>query len=84
MWTAKIVSKEYTKDILQVGIEFSDGVKTFSESIDMTGGSYETLQLKIGARISTFETTATLSSLLDSLVAQKQIIDPIFPDAQIK
>jgi len=73
-WTAIIVSKDYSKGILLVGIEYTDGNETFGESIDMTGGTLDVLNQKIQDRLNTLNTTSTLISDVDSVVLHKQPI----------
>lgn len=75
-WTAKIVSKDYQKGILQVGIEFTNEIETFSESLDMTGGVYELLERRVQARLDTLNQTEKFSTEISQAVDQKRPIEP--------
>lgn len=73
-WTATIVSKDYSKGVLLVGVEYTNGNETFSESIDMTGGTLDVLNQKIQGKLNTLNATSDLISDIDSAVAQKQTV----------
>ncbi len=75
MWTAKITSKDYNKGILYVGVEYTDLTTLFTESIDMTGGSMEVLQLKIQTRLNTLNQTEVFLQDLDVAVTEKKSIE---------
>lgn len=74
-WTAKIVSKDYKNGTLFVGVEYTDTMSTFSESIDLTGGSIDVLNQKIQGRLNTLTVTEKATTDVDGAVAQKLQID---------
>lgn len=62
MWTSKILNSNYTGDTLIVTVEYTNGTKTVSEPVDMTGGSKETLDRKISAKLASLEATEALNA----------------------
>lgn len=61
MWNAKILNTNYSPGLFVVTVEYSNGDKTFTEPIDMTGGSKEVLSQKIQSRLDTINATETLN-----------------------
>jgi isopentenyl diphosphate isomerase/L-lactate dehydrogenase-like FMN-dependent dehydrogenase len=66
MWGAEITGKQYGKDgVLQIQVKFSKaGADPIVETIDMTGGSEDVLDIKIKARLETLNTTDELVSAI--------------------
>lgn len=60
MWTAQIVSKDVEKSRLLIGVRFDNGIKTFSESMDMSGGTFEGLTTRISQELNTLNANDTL------------------------
>lgn len=74
MWNAKIVSKDYTKGVLLIGVEFSSEDETFSKSFDLTGGDEDTLDARIQQELSTLNQTEILAiDVIDTIAAQTVI-----------
>lgn len=57
MWNAKIFSNSFVKGQLLIGVEYSNGVQTFNETIDLTGGTKEGLDARIQAKLLTLNTS---------------------------
>lgn len=53
MWTATIENKELKNGVLKIAVLYSNGVQTASETIDMTGGTVDTLDTKIQSKLNT-------------------------------
>jgi hypothetical protein len=64
MWGAEIVGKTYAKNgALTVQVKYTkSGADPIIETIDMTGGSGDVLDIKIRARLETLNTTDSLVS----------------------
>lgn len=82
-WTAKIVSKEFEKGTLRVGILFSNGADAFTESVSVSGKSIDSLITYMEQKAASIEDNEMLvSSVEDHIVqditvaAKAAMIDP--------
>jgi hypothetical protein len=60
MWTSEIFSKQKVNDKFIVVVKFINGTESFTESIDMTGGTAEVLARKVASRLATLNDSDTL------------------------
>lgn len=62
MWTAIIDNKTLENGVLRIGVVYTDGNSKFTESIDMTGGTADILDVKLKSRLATLNSTDALFS----------------------
>lgn len=76
MWKATIASKDLDKSRLLIGVEFTNGERTYSESLDMSGSSYELLVSTIESILARLNANDTLITTLDSKDPTELKIEP--------
>lgn len=60
MWTATVADKSFVSGVLKVKVSFTNGTDSFSEDIDLTGGSLDVLSQKVAGRLNTLNASAAL------------------------
>lgn len=60
MWTAKVTDKSFVNGVFSVTVAYTNGKETFSDVIDMTGGSPEVLSQKVTTKLNTLNATVPL------------------------
>ena len=72
-WTALIVSQDmdaYVIGRLLIGVQYTDGTTTFSETIDATGSTSDALNSQIQRRLTTLNNNASLISQIQTSVQE--------------
>lgn len=82
-WTATVVSTDYNNKILLVGVSFTNGQTTFTDSFDMTGGNLDSLTQRIQGRLNLLSINDSLVLGIKSSIASSVVINsPIFSSVQ--
>lgn len=75
MWTATIVSRDLQDDgTLLVGVQYSNGGDSFSESMEMTGLTFDFLNDRIADRLDKLNANAALVTAIDAAIKNPQPI----------
>lgn len=67
-WTATVVSTDHTNGNLLIGVSYTNGVQTFSESLSMNDATQATLTSAIQNRLKTLNSNDALVSTINTNV----------------
>lgn len=73
-WTGKIVSTDTSKGTFLIGVQYTNGVTTFSESLDVTGGIMADITVKIQNRVVALNNNDILLPIIQNSIQTSSII----------
>lgn len=76
MWQATVVSTDYEKGNLQIGVQYSNGVQTFSESTTINGNNVNGLVQVIQSRLATLTANDALVATITPSIQSGLTLQP--------
>lgn len=73
-WTATVVSTDNTNGNLLIGVSYSNGIQTFSESLSMNSANQTILTKSIQNRLATLDSNDALVSLITPAIKTGTLI----------